>query len=59
MAELDEDLALTLKYYIDEKEPPKIAFAFCNQFLPLQYLQKLIRSPLSIPTLKMPERKSV
>ena len=32
--EADEDLALTLKYYIDEKEPPKIAFAFSTSSFP-------------------------
>jgi len=31
---MDEDLALTLKYYVDEKEPPKIAFAFATSSFP-------------------------
>ena len=30
----DEDMALTLKYYIDEKEPPKIAFTFATSTFP-------------------------
>lgn len=30
----DEDLALTLKYYINEKEPPQIAFAFATSSFP-------------------------
>lgn len=34
LGELDEDLATTLKYYIDEKEPPQIAFAFANSSFP-------------------------
>ena len=34
LGKLDEDLALTLKYYIDEKEPPKIAFAFATSSFP-------------------------
>lgn len=34
LEELDEDLALTLKYYIDEKEPPQIAFAFATSSFP-------------------------
>ena len=31
---LDEDLSATLKYYIDEKEPPRIAFAFATSTFP-------------------------
>ena len=34
LEEDDEDLALTLKYYIDEKEPPQIAFAFATSSFP-------------------------
>jgi hypothetical protein len=34
LGKLDEDLALTLNYYIDEKEPPKIAFAFATSSFP-------------------------
>ncbi|WP_319525210.1 tetratricopeptide repeat protein [uncultured Desulfosarcina sp.] len=34
LEDLDEDLATTLKYYIDEKEPPQIAFAFANSSFP-------------------------
>ena len=34
LAELDEDLASTLEYYIDEKEPPRIAFAFSSSSFP-------------------------
>ena len=34
LEDLDEDLSSTLKYYIDEKEPPKIAFAFSTSSFP-------------------------
>ena len=34
LGDLDEDLATTLKYYIDEKEPPQIAFALANSSFP-------------------------
>ncbi|XPS85841.1 tetratricopeptide repeat domain protein [Desulfosarcina variabilis str. Montpellier] len=34
LQENDEDLALTLQYYIDEKEPPQIAFAFATSSFP-------------------------
>ncbi|MBC2710273.1 MAG: tetratricopeptide repeat protein [Desulfosarcina sp.] len=34
LEEADKDLSLTLKYYIDEKEPPKIAFAFSTSSFP-------------------------
>ena len=34
LEKLDEDLALILKYYIDEKEPPKITFAFSTSSFP-------------------------
>ncbi len=34
LAEVDEDLSLTLKFSIDEKEPPKIAFAFSTSSFP-------------------------
>ena len=34
LEKLDEKLALTLKYYIDEKEAPRIAFAFASSSFP-------------------------
>lgn len=34
LADLDENLALTLNLYIDEKEPPRIAFAFATSTFP-------------------------
>jgi len=34
LSDLDEDLALTLQYYIDEKTPPRIAFAFATSSFP-------------------------
>ena len=34
LQENDEDLSLTLKYYIDEKEPPQIAFAYATSSFP-------------------------
>ena len=34
LQENDENLGLTLKYYIDEKEPPQIAFAFATSSFP-------------------------
>lgn len=34
LEKVDEDLALILKNYVDEKEPPKIAFAFASSSFP-------------------------
>ena len=34
LSDLDEDLALTLQYYIDQKAPPQIAFAFATSSFP-------------------------
>ncbi|BBO73758.1 hypothetical protein DSCW_11750 [Desulfosarcina widdelii] len=34
LGDLDKDLAATLKYYINEEEPPQIAFALANSSFP-------------------------